>query len=125
MTVASRTPRARSRWIVVLTWQRRAAALRRWVRVRSAAIASARRREQRFPAFPRGVSRLAAAPTWPTVNSGFFPPVALAVLHQEGVAQGAEDQVTLDRPVAAGLEVVQAQLPLALLEQPLHAPAGE
>src|SRR3989304_535683 len=101
-----------------LRWLRSAAALRRWVRVSISEIDSAIAREQRLSRVHSGTRIAVAVRTWQSVRSGFFPPMLLVELGQEQVADATEDQVPLDRPALAGLEVVQPQFALAILEFP-------
>jgi hypothetical protein len=88
-------------------------------------MASARGLEQRPPRIQIGTRAAAAAWTWATVRSGFFPPVPLAKLGQEQVADGAQDEVPPDRPPLADLEVVHPELAFGVLEHPLDPPPAQ
>src|SRR6266542_2736226 len=59
------------------------------------------------------------------VTSGFFPPKPSGLLGNEQHHQLTEDHVPAQPPVAAALEVAEADLALGDAEDVLHAGAGE
>ncbi|MEK7732021.1 MAG: hypothetical protein AAB363_09230, partial [Planctomycetota bacterium] len=58
------------------------------------------------------------------MRSGFFFRVRQTELGEEQMADAGEDQMPTNGEVPADLEVVHAQLALAVLEQALDAPAA-
>ncbi len=74
---------------------------------------------------PERISAETAVWIWQTVNSDFFPPQPLVGLGQEQVADRTENQMTFESRIASPLVVIQADLALAVLEAPFHAPTRE
>jgi hypothetical protein len=69
----------------LLTWQRRAQALRRCARWINAAVRSSSRADTRPSIHHERISAETAVWTWQTVNSDFFPPQPLIRPRQEQV----------------------------------------
>src|SRR6516164_1770480 len=118
-------PAARNFRRVSLVWQRRASALRpcaRWMF--AAAFSSSAARADRCIAHD-STKALKAVRTWHTVSSDRFFPPALAHPRAEQVRQRHQPLVADQPGVTAALEVVEAQLGLAVLKAALDAPAAE
>ena len=69
-----------------------------------------------------GISADTAVWIWHSVSSRFFPPELLTHPRQEQVAHAAQDQVAFQPPVAPTLVLIQADLPLLVLETALDPP---
>src|SRR6516162_335244 len=118
-------PVARNFRRVSFAWQRRASALRRCARrMFAAALSSNAARADRLSAHD-STKALNAVRTWHTVRPGLFFPPPGAHPGAEQVGQRHQPLVADQPRVTAPLEVVQAQLGLAVLKAALDAPAAE
>ncbi len=65
-----------------------------------------------------------AVRNWQRVRSGFFSPMLQTELGQEQMADAGQNQMPTNGEILADLEVVHAQLALAVFENSLDAPAA-
>src|SRR6266511_5784446 len=110
---------------VCLVWLTRAAAFRLCVYPMRSAVRSSSRCPALLPSPHDCTNAAAAARTWHTVTSGFFPPQPLSHPRAKQVRQRRQPLVPQQPLVIPPFVVVEAQLGLLVLEAALLVPARE